>query len=530
MIAETTRSAGVHPWIPDQGDGTFCNPILWADYSDPDVIRHGDDFYLTASSFTCAPGLPILHSRDLVNWTLVNHALSRLPDARYNQVWHGGGVWAPSLRFHDGRFWIFFSTPDEGIYVTTAVDPRGVWAEPRLLQAGRGLIDPCPLWDDDGRAYLVHAFAYSRAGIRDRLRICPMEPDVSRLLGEGRIVFHAPERHPIIEGPKLFKRDGWYYILAPAGGVATGWQVALRSRDIFGPYEDRIVLEQGGSAVNGPHQGALIDLPGGRSWFIHFQDTGPYGRIVHLQPVRWRGGWPLMGRDADGNGVGEPVSAAPKPDLPAQPVAVPATSDEFDTPSLARPWQWQANPAAGWHSLTARPGCLRLHAQPVADENLYHAPHLLLQKFPARAFTVTARIDPRHLEPGDTAGLIVFGEDYAWVGLRCDEVPVFAGQAVRAACAQPIVSDAIVTSRPKGAAWLRVTVGEGARCVFSCSTDGRRFTPVGELFEARAGRWVGAKVGLFCARPEDHGGGFADFDWFRFSPPVAGHPLSLSVP
>src|SRR5947207_2261260 len=159
----------IYPWTPDQGDGTYRNPIIHADYSDPDVIRAGEDFYMTASSFNCTPGLPILHSKDLVNWTIINHAVKNLPHPRYAEVQPGCGVWAPAMRFHAGKFWIFFPTPDEGIYVTTATDPSGLWSEPHLLQAGKGLIDPCPLWDDDGQAYLVHAYAGSRAGIKHRL-------------------------------------------------------------------------------------------------------------------------------------------------------------------------------------------------------------------------------------------------------------------------------------------------------------------------------------------------------------------------
>jgi len=185
-------------WASDLGDGTYKNPILHADYSDPNVIRHGDDFFMTASSFNCTPGLPILHSRDLINWTLINHAVGNLPHSRYEQVQPGCGVWAPAIRSHAGKFWIFFPMPDEGIYVTTANHPSEKWSEPHLLQGGKGLIDPCPLWDDDGRAYLVHAYAGSRAGIKHRLRVCPMAPDASSLLGEGQIVFHEPEKHPTL--------------------------------------------------------------------------------------------------------------------------------------------------------------------------------------------------------------------------------------------------------------------------------------------------------------------------------------------
>jgi len=155
-----------HPWMPDQGDGTYCNPVLHADYSDPDAIRVGDDFFLTASSLNCTPGLPILHSKDLVSWTIIGHALKNLPHPRYEKVQSGCGVWAPAIRFHAGKHWIFYPTPDEGIFLVTANHPAGSWSEPHCVQEGKGLIDSCPLWDDDGKAYLVHAYAGSRVGIK----------------------------------------------------------------------------------------------------------------------------------------------------------------------------------------------------------------------------------------------------------------------------------------------------------------------------------------------------------------------------
>jgi beta-xylosidase len=509
--AAADRTAGAYPWMPDQGDGTFRNPILCADYSDLDVVRHGNDFFMTASSFNCTPGLPILHSQDLVNWTLINHALKNLPHPRYAEVQPGCGVWAPAIRFHAGKFWIFLPTPDEGIYVITANDPAGQWSEPHLLQEGKGLIDPCPLWDDDGRAYLVHAYANSRAGIRDRLRVRPMAPDGSRLLGEGEIVFHDPARHPILEGPKFLKRDGWYYILAPAGGVETGWQVALRSRNIYGPYEDKIVLEQGRTAINGPHQGALVDTPNGEWWFLHFQDAGIYGRIVHLQPARWDDGWPLMGVNQDGNGIGEPVLHHAKPaGLSAGNRVIPQTSDEFDSPRPGWQWQWQANHRDGWCSLTSRKGWLRLYPQPVAHEDLTRVPNLLLQKFPARSFTFETLLEFSPGHPGEEAGLVVTGQSCAALALRSCS----AGHqlVLRADGAQKFVRDGL-----PGAVKLRVTVGEGGLCVFHFAAGGP-FEQIPDVFQAQRGTWMGAKVGVYALSRQSPGAaGHADFDYCRFS-------------
>lgn len=500
-----------YPWTSDCGDGTYRNPVIYADYSDPDVLRHGDDFWMTASSFNCTPGLPILHSRDLVNWTLVNHALKNVPGERYAEVQPGCGVWAPSLRFHAGKFWIFFPMPDEGIYVTTAPDPCGQWSEPHLLQAGKGLIDPCPLWDNDGNAYLVHAYAQSRSGQKHKLRVAPMTPDGTRLLGEGKIVFHEPERHPTLEGPKFLKRDGWYYILAPAGGVATGWQVALRSRNIFGPYEDKIVLHQGNTAVNGPHQGALVDTPNGEWWFLHFQDAGLYGRVVHMQPVEWREGWPLMGAINGAVAAGQPVMHHRKPGLPSGRLAIPATNDEFSSSKLGLQWQWHANHRDDWSSLAARDGWLRLFAPVLSHNDLSRIPNLLLQKFPARHFTAETCLDFTAAATGAEAGIVIAGNSLAALALRMTESGM---QLVWREDGHEHVLGEARQNKVK----FQVAVHDGGRCDFRMIDDRGVTQTLREGFQAREGKWIGAKIGIYCmAAKKSTAISHADFDYFRFA-------------
>ena len=489
-------------WSPDRPDGTFSNPVLHADYSDPDAVRVGNDYFMVSSSFSAVPGLPVLHSRDLVNWELVNHALPRLvPESVFATPRHGAGVWAPAIRHHAGRYWIYYPDPDHGIYVITAIDPRARWTAPQLVKAGKGLIDPCPLWDDDGNVYLVHAFARSRAGFANVLHLNRLAADGTKVTDEGRVIVDG-DRIPgytTLEGPKVYKRNGWYYIFAPAGGVKQGWQSVFRSRRVDGPYEGRIVLAQGSTDVNGPHQGALVDTPGGEWWFLHFQDAEAYGRIVHMQPVTWKNDWPVIGADDDGDGTGEPRRSWRKPGLPAWKTVSPPTSDAFTSASLGLQWQWQSNPERWWLEHPAGGG-VRLRAVP-AQPNLWHAGHLLLQKFPAPEFSATVNVDPSDLHDGERAGLIVFGADYAWIGVE------------RASGAQRVVlrvmdNAAQGTAEREGATvaltgravTLRVAVGRDAVCRFAVVREGRE-EPVGPPFTAKPGRWVGAKVGVFAAAP-----------------------------
>lgn len=509
-------------WRADRGDGTYRNPIIHADYSDPDAIRVGDDYYMTASSFNAIPGLPILHSKDLVNWTLIGHALARQPPFDvFDRPQHGGGVWAPSIRFHAGEFYIFYPDPDHGIYMVKAKAAVGPWSEPHLVKAAKGWIDPCPLWDEDGNAYLVSAFAASRSGIKSTLVVSRMSPDGTRLLGDPVLVFDGHDAHLTVEGPKFYKRDGYYYIFAPAGGVETGWQLVLRSRNVFGPYEEKIVLARGRTAINGPHQGAWIETPNGESWFIHFQDRGAYGRITHLQPVRWANGFPVIGADPDGDGTGEPVSTHRKPNVGGtHPVATPPDSDEFDAPRLGSQWQWHANPGANWALSAPSMSFLRLFNVPLPENgrNLWDVPNLLLQKFPAAEFTVTARLRFTPRTDGEKTGLLVMGQDYAYVSVEKRPDGLYVSQSV---CkdAEKGTAERQSASVPvkTGTLYLRARIWEGAACDFSYSTDGRTFAPVGERFAAKPGKWIGAKIGLFSVRTgTTRETGYADVDWFKF--------------
>ena len=453
-------------WVADNGDGTYKNPIIFADYSDPDAIRVGNDYYLTASSFNYMPGLPILHSKDLVNWKLINHAIKRQsPDSIYDKPQHGKGIWAPAIRFHAGEFYIYYPDPDYGIYMVKTKHITGEWDKPVLVLKAKGVIDPCPLWNDDGKAYLVTAWAGSRAGINSLLTVYQLNTIGTRVIDDGKHVFDGHDNQRTIEGPKFYKRNGYYYIFAPAGGVSTGWQLVLRSKNIYGPYEQKIVMDQGNTKVNGPHQGALVETPGGESWFIHFQDKGAYGRILHLEPVKWNNNWPVIGNDKNSNAKGEPVTVYKKPNVGKRyPINTPIESDEFNTDTLGLQWQWQANPQISWYALIRGSDFLRLFAIPEPKDavNLWETPNILSQKFSGPDFSAITKVkysaDVNNWQ-GKKAGLIILGNDYSYIAISKNEKGYFVNQII---CknAGDNTSEEVIDEQPVSSSlvYLKVTV------------------------------------------------------------------------
>lgn len=513
-------------WVADNGNGTYKNPIIYADYSDPDVVRVGDDYYMTASSFNAAPGLPILHSKDMVNWTLINHALpEQVPTEVFKIPQHGNGVWAPSIRYHNNELYIYWGDPDFGVYMVKTKDPYGKWDEPVLVMEGKGIIDTCPLWDDNGDAYLVHAYAGSRAGVKSLLTVNKMNPEGTKVIDKGIHVYDGHDLDDTIEGSKFYKRNGYYYIFAPAGGVPTGWQVVLRSKNIYGPYERKVVLEQGSTKINGPHQGAWVDTPNGESWFYHFQDVDAYGRMVHLQPMSWKNDWPMMGMDFDKNGIGEPVTSHKKPNVgKTYPIETPVETDNFDGFDIGLQWQWNANPNVVWYAKLPGNDYLRLFSiKSVEDsQNLWMVPNLLLQKFPAPNFTASTKITliPEEATSGKTAGLIIMGMDYATLSLSVDENGYFIKQTetINAIDGAKEKSNEEVYLKTNSA-YFRVDVfSPDAMCQFLYSENGKTYKKIGKPFKAKEGKWIGAKVGLFSVSTQKAiRGGYADVDYFKIS-------------
>ena len=520
-------------WVSDEGNGMYRNPVLHADYSDPDVCAVGEDYFLTASSFNCTPGLPILHSKDLVNWKIVNYALKKVePVEYYNEARHGKGVWAPSIRFHEGVFYIYWGDPDFGIFMVKTRDPYGEWDKPVLVKAGKGMIDPCPLWDDDGRVYLAHAWAGSRAKFNSVLTVCEMNKEGTAVISDPVLVFDGNDGvNHTIEGAKFYKRNGFYYLFAPAGGVVSGWQLVMRSKDVYGPYEARIVMAQGKTDINGPHQGGWVDTPAGESWFLHFQDKGAYGRVLHLNPMKWINDWPVIGVDKDGDGCGDPVSRYRKPKTgKTYPIETPVESDEFDTRKLGLQWEWHAN-YQDVFGFTTNMGYVRIYGHELSPhfKNFWEVPNLLMQKFPAEEFTATAKLKVSVKDDGQLSGLIIMGWDYSWIGVEKQGEKFLLKQAVCKDAEQgnleQVSTLAVLEPSRKFEAglfpnfereiYIRVHVDKGAYCRFSYSLDGKKFTEAGTLFKARQGKWIGAKVGMFSVTPHGKERGWVDVDWFH---------------
>ena len=523
-------------WSPDNGDGTYTNPVINADYSDPDVCVVGDDYYMTASSFNCIPGLPILPSKDLVNWEIIGHAITELtPHEEFDKPSHGNGVWAPSIRYHEGMFYIYWGDPDHGVFRVTATDPAGEWSKPVCIIEGKGMIDTTPLWDDDGRCYLVNGWANSRSRFASVLTVRELDKDGLKAISNPVIVFDGNgTENRTCEGPKFYKRNGWYWVMCPAGGVPTGFQLAMRSKSPYGPYESMKVLDQGKSVINGPHQGAWIHTALGEDWFMHFQDKECYGRVVHLQPVTWKDNWPVMGKVPAKGYCGEPVITYRKPSTKGKvDVVNPVESDEFNSPKLGLQWQWHANYDQKFGMPTAF-GTFRLYTHKVSKEfkNMWEVPNLLLQKTPADKFTATTKLRFTSKEDNQMGGLIVMGHDYFALMLKRvkDEFLLQLVTCKSADKGTPEQVKTIATLKPTEKdkidyqpaihedIYLRVNVADG-ECNFAYSLNGKKYTAVEGNFKIKEGKWIGAKVGLAAIEPAGKTNrGWIDADWFRVTP------------
>jgi beta-xylosidase len=497
--------------MQDQGNGTYRNPVLFSDYSDPDILRAGDKYYLVASSFHFMPGIPVLESHDLVNWRIVGHVFPKLDiDPRYNMVGgnrYGQGAWAPALRFHNGLFYVYFPTPQEGIFMSSAPSPAGPWTKPVAVIAGRGYEDPCPFWDDDGNAYLLHG----RVGAGP-LVLHHMSPDGEKVLDDGKVIVDDRKQLPTLEGPKLYRRGRYYYIFAPFGGVGTGSQAVLRATSLYGPWESRTVLTQGSTIVNGPHQGGYVQTQDGHDWFLHFSQRGGYGRIDYLEPMQWSDDWPVIGKPLSGTTAGEPVEIWAKPGVgKIWPIETPQTSDEFSGEPLGLQWEWNHNPDDALWSLKTHRGFLRLKAAYAPD--LINARNTLTEQMQHESFDLTTRIVVSGMKDGERAGLAMFGVRAAWIGVTQ------ADGKRQIIFANSIGEDSVVELHVP-AVLFRVHVAEEQASFSWSADDGRTFTPVGGLNRFYFSWWKAARPAIFNFNTDSSAAdkGSIDVDWVHYVP------------
>ena len=506
----------------DQLNGTYKNPVLNADYSDPDVIRVGETYYMVASDFHYL-GMQVLESHDMVNWRIISQIYDRFSLPGWDENRHyAGGSWAPAIRYHDGLFYVFFCTPDEGLFMSTARQASGPWSQLHCVKSVKKWEDPCPFWDDDGQAYLGRSQHGAGPIIVHR-----MSADGRQLLDDGVTVYTGP----VAEGTKFLKRNGYYYLIIPEGGVGQGWQTVLRARNIYGPYEKRVVLEQGSTRINGPHQGALVEAADSTWWFFHFQETHPAGRIVHLQPARWQDDWPLIGVDIDGNGIGEPVAvwtspraplvpSVPSAPLPSQRSANGHSSffDDFNADTLywagqqqralKLQWQWNHNPVDANWSLNERRGWLTFHILPAPT--LKESRNMVTQKTVGYESEATTRMDCSRLKDGDYAGLLCTGKQFWGVGVcrqkgRTQFYIEHDGKRT------------LLGNFSQKTVYLRVSIDSDKNShQFAVSTDGKHFQTAGQPFTLRMGNWKGSRIGLYSYQAASTKGGTVHFDYFRY--------------
>jgi beta-xylosidase len=491
----------------DQGNGTYVNPVLPSDYSDIDCIRVGPDYYAISSTFQFSPGMVILHSKDLVNWMILGHVVGDLNQIGPEMNWdrmnrYGKGVWAGAMRFHDNKYWVYFCTPDEGYFMSTAANPAGPWAPLHQVVKGPGWDDCCPFWDDDGQRYLVGS------NFRDGYKI-----HLWKLTADGRDI--VPESDTVIhqskgsEANKLYKINGFYYHLFSE--VKSEGRVVMmeRAKNIFGPYTETRQINHADKAFKEPNQGGLVQTEKGDWYWYTHHGTGDWaGRIDSLVPVTWADGWPIIGAVGT-DGIGSMVWSGKMP-VDGTPIVTPQTSDDFAETSLPPQWEWNYQPRAEKWSLTENPGWLRLHAfKPIQPGTLLKAGNTLTQRvFQTTENEVVVKFDVSGMVDGQQAGLCHFSKSYSYLGIKQDGTTrALEYNNNGKKLAGPAVAGKLV--------WLKSTWGLDGKSQYSYSEDGKNFTPFGEPYAMAWGSYRGDRIGIFCFNDKSDAG-YVDVDFFDY--------------
>jgi beta-xylosidase len=484
----------------DNGNGTYTNPVIAADFPDPDVIRVDDVYYMVSTTMFIFPGVTILKSKDLVNWEYCSNAVPRFDYSpcynlngcnRYRR-----GQWATSLKYNKGRFYLLFITLDEGGFICSAEKAEGPW-EVRKLP--RGFYDPGLFFDEDGKIYVAHGY--------NKISVTEVDAEFAPK-GNDSLVFTGDIRAGI-EGTHVYKIHGYYYLYCTYGGV-DGIQVALRSKHICGPYEEKVVIQDTTPGNNyGVHQGALIQTQTGEWWTMLFVDSGPFGRFPSLQPVIWLDDWPVVGVEGKG------VATFKKPDVGREyPVTELPASDEFNETTLGMQWGWNHNPDSTKWSLQERTGFLRLKTMNIVS-TLREATNTLTQRiFACYSDTIPTtgaiKLETGAMKDGDMAGLAVFQDPYAYIAVKKDGDLSYVLMVNNG-----LVMDSVMIHSPVLYLTARAFFGTG-KAVFAYSLDNKSYHLLGNELNMKFNLSVftGNKFCLFNYATRETGG-YVDFDWFR---------------
>ncbi len=523
----------------DQGDGTYKNPVLNGDYPDVDIERLGDTYYLITSTVTYAPGMTLLESKDLVNWQSLGHIWDKLewePEYNWDRMQsYGFGVWAADLAHHDGKWYCYFIDTRSGLYVSWADKITGPWSDPACMLRKTKWTDPAAFWDEEEeQAYLICNFGREHGKdpdgdgrVDNEARLFKMSWDGLKLEDEGQPIYYGNGA----EAAKIYKIDGTYYIFLAEWIDGDRKQLVLRGKSLYGPLERKIVMERNPESPladrnRSVSQGALVQVPDGSWWLTHqlvqhrrgamgggagrTTARSFEGRSQWLVPVEWKDGWPVVGVDATGNGVGNTVLQSRKP-IQGHPITAPRTDDEFGSATLGPQWQWNHNPRHDHWSLTERPGWLRLKAAvPVGDGGFWGAANTLSQRLTGTGGGIaTAKIDIGSMQPGQHAGFCRHSGQYMLLGIHADD------EGKRRLCfnrngrqtAGPAVDQAVIYIR---------TENHGPVASFFYGFDGETWTRLGDEFPITFGRWRGDRLGFYCWNDKT-ADGHIDIDWFRYN-------------
>jgi beta-xylosidase len=509
LFAQQTEKWG------DQGDGTYVNPVIPGDYSDIDAIRVGSDYYAISSTMQFSPGMVVIHSKDLVNWEIIGHVADDLTRIGSELNWdrmnrYGRGIWAGSIRYYKNKFWVYFGTPDEGFFMSSATNPAGPWEPLHQVWKTSGWDDCCSFCDDNGQLYFVatHINIDPKNNKKYNIHLFKMTPDGKQLIMESDSIIHQSQGS---EANKLYKINGMYYHYFSEVKGEGRVVMMERSKNIYGPWE----IKQLNHSKKGtdPNQGGIIQLEDGNWWFFTHFGTGTWaGRVANLLSITWVDGWPIIG-EVGTDGIGNMIWSAKKP-INSSAIVVPQSSDDFDNKSLSVRFEWNYQPRAEKWSLTERPGYMRLKAftpiNPSDKRNiLFRAGNTLTQRcMRTNSSEATIKLDITGMVDGQMAGLCHFARIYSNLGIKQNAGIRTLGYDNNG---QETEGPQITTNT----IWLRSTWGYDGISQYSYSTDGETFTPFGATYQLSWGFYRGDRIGIYNYNAIENKG-FVDVDWFEY--------------